>query len=256
MQSTLVILAHPEPESFNGHWFKSSVDAVKRSGREVLTSDLVGQRFDPVEKRDHYSPTGDEAGTELFDPLKFQENAALSGLIPEDVAAEIGKIRQADRLILHFPLWWFGPPAVLKGWFDRCLARGALHNSTERFDRGMCQGKKALFCVTTGSSAAESSSSGKEGDTRLLLWPLAYALRYLGFTVLQPVLVHGVHGYHKGETKSRLEERLQGVLHKQADIIVDFDQLPEMVFNRDSDFDEQGLLKPQAQSHSPFISHT
>lgn len=255
MKSTFIVLAHPEPDSFNGAWFRASVEASQVNGDTVSTSDLVGQGFDPVERRDHFAGGVGVSPAGPFDPLKFQESAAASGAIPGDVAAEIDKIRQADRLILHFPMWWFGPPAILKGWFDRCLMHGALHTSQDRFDRGMCQGKKALFCVTTGASSAEASSAGKEGDARLLLWPLAYALRYLGFTVLQPLFVHGVHGYHKDEAKTRMESRLHQTLKSQAGIIAGFDQLPKMSFNRDSDFDERGLLKPQAPSRSPFIRH-
>ena len=108
---------------------------------------------------------------------------------------------------------------MLKGWFDRVLVHGALHSSEARFDRGLCVGKKALFCVTAGSSEFESSASGKEGDIRLLLWPLAYGLRYLGFTVLEPETVHGVHGFHTGAAQNELAEQLQGVLRAQQGLI-------------------------------------
>ena len=105
--------------------------------------------------------------------------AAVTGRLPGDVAAEVDKVRAADRILFHFPLWWFGPPAVLKGWFDRVLAHGVLHTDTERFDRGRCAGKEALFCVTTGATEAECGPDGREGDVQMLLWPLAYTLRLL-----------------------------------------------------------------------------
>ena len=68
------------------------------------------------------------------------------------------------------------------------------------------------MCVTTGSSAAESAHDGREGDVRLLLWPTAQTLRYLGFEVLEPVVVHGVHGYHRGDRARALGDRLSRAL--------------------------------------------
>ena len=53
-----------------------------------------------------------------------------------------------------------------------------------------------------------------------------------------------------------MEQRLHQTLQQQKQVIAGFDQLPEMIFNADSDFDDSGLLKPQAESHSPFISHS
>ena len=255
--TTLVVLAHPEPRSFNGAWARSSRDASLAAGHEVLFSDLVASGFDPVERREHYDGSGEAApGSDApFDPLRFQRQASSEGQLPADVAAEIARIRSADRLILHFPLWWFGPPAILKGWLDRCLAHGALHDSAQRFDNGMCRGKKALLCVSTGSSAMESSAAGKEGDATLLLWPLAYALRYVGFTVLRPELVHGVHGFHEPEAGAALETRLQETLAAQSSLIARFDELPTIAFNRDDEFDGEGVLEPGAPSHGPFIRH-
>jgi NAD(P)H dehydrogenase (quinone) len=90
----------------------------------------------------------------------------------------------------------------------------------------------------------------------MLLWPLAYALRYLGFTVLQPQLCHDVHGYHKGANSHRLEIELTDALARHRQNILDFDTLPEIPFNRDQDFDEQSTLKAEAPSHSYFIRHS
>jgi NAD(P)H dehydrogenase (quinone) len=209
-------------------------------------------RFDPVEAAHHYRdvPNGDN-----FDPLKAQETAAASDTLPSDVAGEIDKLRQADRLIFHFPLWWFAPPAILKGWFDRVLAHGALHTVENRFDAGLCIGKKALFCVTTGATAEECAFNGKEADISMLLWPSAYTLRYLGVTVLDHCLVHGVHGYHLGRDKIDLEDRLSKILEDHADVIDGFDQRPALSFNPDRDFDDDGRLKETSPSFTPFIRH-
>lgn len=246
MPTTLILTVHPEPRSFTAQWARASAAAEAAAGREVLTSDLYAMGFDPALGPRGY-PAHDPARP--FDPLKAMERLPP----PPDIAAEHDKIRAADRLILHFPLWWFGPPAMLKGWCDRALTHGHIHDVDNRFDTGLCRGKRALFCVSTGSRAEESGPGGKEGEFSLLLWPLAYTLRYVGMSVLQPVAVHGVHGYHRGDRQAALEARLAETLAGQAALLARFETLPEITFNPDSDFDATGRLKPGAPSHSPFI---
>ena len=250
---TYIVLAHPEPRSFNGAWAGASRAACLARGHEVVLHDLVASGFDPVERAERYGPDSAGEPARPFDPLAAQDRAARRGALPADVALELERVRAADLLILHFPLWWFGPPAVLKGWLDRCLVHGALHTSAERFDTGRCRGKRALLCVSTGSSAAESGPGGKEGEATLLLWPLAHALRYVGFTVLRPHLVHGVHGFHQGGAREALERRLSDVLAAQDALIGGLDEREAMAFNADGDFDAGGVLRPDAPSHSPFV---
>ena len=252
MPTTLVVLAHPDRRSFNAAWADSTVQASRNAGHEVLWSDLFAMGFDPVEGRHHHTDWPADAP---FDPLKAQEQSAAKGALAPDVQAEIAKIRQADRIIFHFPIWWFSPPAILKGWFERVLVHGALHRVDARFDAGLCAEKTALFCVTTGAKDAECGFDGKEGDLALLLWPVAYTLRYLGFTVLEPATVHGVHGYHKGQQAADLERRLQAVLAEQEAVIAGFDQRPRLAFNADSDFDQDGRLRADRPSYTPFIRH-
>lgn len=252
MTTTLIVFAHPDRRSFNGAWAEATARACEAAGDTVLWSDLVGMGFDPVEAARHYPQQRQD---DSFDALKAQEAASEAGELPADVVTEIDKLRRADRVIFHFPLWWFAPPAVLKGWFDRVLAHGALHSVERRFDRGDFHGRTALFCVTTGSNAAESAHNGREGDVEMLLWPAAYTLRYLGFTVLAPEIVHGVHGYHRAERQTALEARLKAVLEAQAALIAGLDDRPRMAFNADDDFDAEGRLKPDRPSHTPFIRH-
>ncbi|MBF9057826.1 flavodoxin family protein [Rhodobacterales bacterium HKCCSP123] len=249
-RTTLIVLAHPERRSFCGAWAEASAASAEAQGDRVLWSDLYGQGFHPAEGPERYAD-----GPLPFDPLKAQERAAARGGLPGDVMAEAEKIRAADRIVFHFPLWWFAPPAILKGWCDRCLAHGLLHDVDHRFDRGRLRGKRALFCVSTGARAAECGPDGKEGETRLLLWPLAYTLRYCGMDVAEPLLVHGVHGYHEGARKAELEARLANVLAAQADVIAGLGDRPLLPFNADAEFDGDGRLRPDATGHWPFIRH-
>ena len=252
-KTLLVVLAHPDHRSFNGSWAASTVSAAEALGMEVLFSDLCSMGFDAVECVSHYPAFPNE---QVFDPLKAQEDYANREALPDMVAGEIAKLEAADWIIFHFPLWWFAPPAILKGWFDRVLVHGKLHTVDKRFDNGLFQGKKALFCVTTGASETECAFNGKEGDAAMLLWPVAYTLRYLGLTVLEHKLVHGVHGYYEGDEKAQLESRLLTVLKQQAGLLETFDSRPCLKFNTNSDFDANGKLKQSSPELSYFIRHS
>lgn len=252
MTTTLVVLAHPSDRSFNAAWADASIRALADMGDTVLVSDLCAMGFDPVERAAHYAPDIVHAP---FDVLKTQQAASAAGALPDDVRPELAKVRQADRIILHFPLWWFAPPAILKGWCERVLLNGAMHDTDRRFDTGDFRGRSVLFCVTTGASAAEVAHNGKEGDIALHLWPLAYTFRYLGFDVLTPQTVHGVHGYHRDLAEAGLRRRLGAVLASQAATLAGWDAHPRLGFNADSDFLPDGTLRPAAPSHSAFIRH-
>ena len=247
MTTTLIVLAHPDRRSFNGAWAEATAASCAAQGHEVLWSDLYAMGFDPAERAALHDWPADRP----FDALKAQAETPL----PRDVAAEIAKIERADRIVFHFPIWWFAPPAMLKGWCDRALAHGALHDVDNRFDTGRLRGKKTMLCVTTGSREEESAHNGKEGDVRMLLWPLAYTLRYLGLDVLEPVTVHGVHGYHRGDRETALQARLAQVLASQPALIAGFDDHPLIRFNADDDFDATGQLRADRPSHTLFIRH-
>ncbi len=244
MARTLVILAHPGPRSFNAAWARASAAGAAAAGDEVRFADLYAQGFDPAERGAFYGIDGD------FDPLKAQEARPL----PADIAGMVADVEWAERIVFHFPIWWFGPPAILKGWFDRVLVHGRIHTVDERFDTGRCRGKRALFCATTGATADESGPGGKEGDARLLLWPLAYALRYCGFAFCAPLLAHGVHGYLDGAEAKALEARLAAVLGAQDGVMAGLGTRAVWPFNADADFDRDGRLKRDAPVHWPFIS--
>lgn len=113
---------------------------------------------------------------------------------PHDVATERDKMLQSDLLIVHFPLWWFGMPAILKGWIDRVFIYGSVYRSQMRFDTGICKGKKMLAFIATGATQDSCSFIGREGDTRLHAWPILYPFRYIGFDVSEPTVFHGVGG--------------------------------------------------------------
>ncbi len=112
--------------------------------------------------------------------------------LPTSSASWSGSGR-ADLLVFQFPIWWFGPPAILKGWLDRVFAYG-VYTSRRRYGTGPFVGKRAVVSVTTGGPAATHEYNGRNGDIQLQLWPVQFSLHYMGFSVLPPVVSCGVGG--------------------------------------------------------------
>lgn len=164
-------------------------------------------------------------------------------------------LRAADLLILQFPLWWFAAPAILKGWLDRVLVYGPMYNSRLRHEHGAMRGKRALLSVTTGSSARACAVDGREGDTRLLLWPLMYSLRYVGFDVMEPHVVHGVRSGLAPERMQAHDEALAAATHHYRERLAQWPQWTTVPFNDSSDFEDGVVLRAEATTYSPFIRH-
>ncbi|XP_025747037.1 ribosyldihydronicotinamide dehydrogenase [quinone] isoform X1 [Callorhinus ursinus] len=87
----------------------------------------------------------------------------------------------------QFPLYWFGMPAILKGWMDRVLCQGFAFDIPGFYDSGFLKNKFALLSLTTGSTAEMYTRTGISGDFRYFLWPLQHgALHFCGFKILAP----------------------------------------------------------------------
>ena len=250
--NVLIVLAHPEPQSFNGALTGVAEETFAARGDTVRVSDLYAKRFEPDEHARHFPQ---RKNPKRFDAQTEQRFNNKQGTLPADVRREIDDVLWADFVMFQFPLWWFGLPAILKGWMDRVFAYGALYAGTRRFHTGVCVGKRAMLSVTAGSPAEACAHDGREGDTRLILWPIHYALHYVGFAVLEPTLIPGVRGGYSGKEAAdkdrHLEVQLQGYRVRLSNV----DAIPVMPFNADSDWDERRKLKPHAPVYSPFIRH-
>ncbi|MEE9315177.1 MAG: NAD(P)H-dependent oxidoreductase [Rhizobiaceae bacterium] len=247
-----IVLAHPERKSFNGKLADTSKATLEANGFQTTVSDLYGMDFDPREAEQHYTERSDTA---VFHAQTEQRFNANNGTTPADVNEEADKLLNADVLIVHFPLWWFGAPAILKGWMDRVFVYGKVYKSKMRYDAGICRGKKMIACITTGASADSCSFDGREGDTRLVIWPLLFPFRYIGFDVLEPVIMHGIGGVASIEAHEDGMSNLDRYEANWKAALSDLNKRTVVPFNVDSDFDENKRLHPTSPSHSPFVSH-
>lgn len=118
--TALVVTAHPDPNSFTQALKAVTLEWFAAHGTGAAESDLYRMKFSPAAGFDDFS-TG---FAEPFDLQDWQLAAYRQDGFSEDVAQEIAKLKTAELLVLHFPLWWFSTPAILKGWIDRVFAYG------------------------------------------------------------------------------------------------------------------------------------
>lgn len=248
----LIVLAHPEPRSFNAQMKDVAAAALAAKGWSVAVSDLYAQGFDPAEGPGHFPQ---RKRPDWFGAQTEQRHAGDRGATDPAVAAEIAKLERADLVLFQYPIWWFQAPAMLKGWIDRVFAFGPVYTGTMRYENGKFRGKRAMLSVTAGAPEASYGPDGRSGELDLLLWPMHKSLVYVGFQVLPPFLSAGIQDgikYDKTEDElKRIAAHKEG-LARRLDAL---DRAEPLKFNTMADFDAQGRLKPDAPSHGPFIRH-
>lgn len=208
---------HPEPKSFNAAMFHTAADTLRAAGHEVASSDLHAMGFDPVSGRHNFTTRRDP------DYLKLQQEEQWAtdhqGFAPI-LAEEHQKLAACDLMIWQFPLWWFGLPAMMKGWADRVLAMGTAYGGGRIYGNGVYQGKKALLSLTTGGPEAGYQKGGFNGDLQGILRPIHRGiLQFTGFTVLAPQVVFAPVRQSDEERQRHLAawaERLRGVEQEPA----------------------------------------
>jgi putative NADPH-quinone reductase len=103
----LLVFCHPCADSFGAALRDAAVAALQAAGHELRQIDLYSEGFDPVlsaaEKRSYLPDTA--------------QNIA-------GVATHVEALRWAEGWVVVYPTWFYGPPALLKGWLDRVWLPG------------------------------------------------------------------------------------------------------------------------------------
>ncbi len=97
----LVVYCHPCPESFSAALRDVAMAEATKAGHDVRLIDLYASGFDPVMSADERRRYHD------------------AGVNEEPVAEQLAHLRWCEGLVFIHPTWWYGPPAMLKGWIDR-----------------------------------------------------------------------------------------------------------------------------------------
>ena len=190
----LIVYAHPNPSSLNAALKDHAVAVLGKEGHEVQVSDLYAMKWKVVTDADDFPARTDSSPLNV---ILAQGEAYQARNQAKDIAAEQGKLLWADAVVFQFPLWWFGVPAILKGWIERVYAFGFAYGykdgtNTHRYGEGILAGKRALVSVTTGGPEVDYGPRGINGPLDHLLFPLTHgALFYPGMDVLPIFAIYG-----------------------------------------------------------------
>lgn len=205
-----IVHAHPEPNSFSGAMTKAATDALTKAGHEVKVSDLYAMKFNPVSDRRNFKSVKEK---DYYKQQVEEAYASENGTFADDVEAELQKLEWCDILLFQFPLWWFGLPAILKGWVDKVFAMGRVYGYGNMYDKGVFRGKRAVCALTTGGAEAIYQPDGPTGDINSVLVPINVGMmHFTGFDVLPPFVVYQPVRISEDERKKHLAEYAEYVL--------------------------------------------
>jgi NAD(P)H dehydrogenase (quinone) len=134
----LYVFCHPDPNSYGAAVSAAARKALEDEGHEVKLIDLYAEGFNPIlslEEKTNYLPNP-------------AHNIAL-------LQPHVDALQWAEGLIVYFPTWYYGPPAMLKGWFERVWLPGVTFEPPKKKgDRveGKLKNIRLFIGITTSGS--------------------------------------------------------------------------------------------------------
>jgi putative NADPH-quinone reductase len=135
--TALVVFAHHRADSLTAAIARRVADRIEADGYSVDLLDLHGEGFDP-------------RGRVEDEPDYGNRDKRYS----EEVHAHAERLLAADRIAVVFPVWWFGLPALLKGWIDRVWNYGLTYGRREK----PMAGKRMLWLGLAGLAEDDPDS--------------------------------------------------------------------------------------------------
>lgn len=232
--NVLIVFAHNEPRSFNAAMKDEAVRVLEGEGHRVQVSDLYAMHFNPVASAADFSS---RVNPDYLVYALEQRHAFNAGTLAPDIAAELDKVKWADLIIFNFPIYWYGMPAILKGWVDRVFVSGFCYGGRRIYDQGGLKGKQAMLAVSLGGQAHMFGPDGIHGELEVLLQPILRGmLGYVGCTVLPPYVAWHVPYVSDAERADILDGYRRHLLS--------LDARPPLRFPSLADYDQN--LRPKA----------
>lgn len=169
----LTVLDHPNPQSFSAAVADHFMQGARAGGHTTELADLNAEGFNP-----------------LWSMADIESEAPSS--VPADVAAEQARIARADAICLVFPLFWWGMPAMMKGWVDRVWSWGWAYDQLGQRDLSMQPARPGVLLVPAG---ARSDAMARDGTGAALerLW-MQGTFGYFGFSPRRLEVLNGAEG--------------------------------------------------------------
>ncbi|MFV6028052.1 NAD(P)H oxidoreductase [Streptomyces sp. NPDC056264] len=145
---TLLVLAHPRTGSLTAQVAARLHARIEGEGGTVDVLDLYAEGFDPALRPE------DEPDWENREKVYSPE-----------VRAHMDRVLAADDIVVVFPVWWFTPPAILKGWIDRVWNYGFAYGRS----RPRLAGKRLLWLALMGGTPEEIARLGMTDALGLIL---------------------------------------------------------------------------------------
>jgi putative NADPH-quinone reductase len=103
----MVLHAHPVAESYNGALYNTVLETLRAKGHQVDPVDLYAENFNPVMSRQG----------------RLDYHNVPDNITPE-LKPYVDRLMAAEALVVVYPIWNYGFPAILKGYFDRVFIPG------------------------------------------------------------------------------------------------------------------------------------
>ncbi|SMP18384.1 NAD(P)H-dependent oxidoreductase [Shimia sagamensis] len=180
----LTVLDHPNPKSFShaaAHHFMMGAEAA---GHTTELADLHAEGFNPLWT------------------MADNESDGHSN-VPSDVVREQARIARADAICLIFPLFWWGMPAMTKGWVDRVWSWGWAYDQLGDPEQSMQRNRSGLLLIPAGARSDEVEGKGYRAalDT---CWTQG-TFGFFGFSPRRMELLYGSKG-SEARRKALLEQ--------------------------------------------------
>jgi putative NADPH-quinone reductase len=130
----LMIHAHPRADSLSAALRDAAKAALEAAGHAVELRDLYAEGFAPA-------MSAEERGRHHEVPRNL-----------EGIEDHVASLQRAEALVLVYPTWWYGMPAMLKGWFDRIWVPGVAFRLGEGAIEPMLRNIRRIVVVTTYGS--------------------------------------------------------------------------------------------------------
>ncbi|WP_390912512.1 NAD(P)H-dependent oxidoreductase [Pseudosulfitobacter sp. SM2401] len=169
----LTLLDHPDPKSFSAAIAREFSAGAESVGHSTELVDLHGEQFDP-----------------RWSIADIDGDA--SGQVPADIRAEQDRISRADAIGFVFPLFWWGMPAMTKGWIDRVWSWGWAYDQLDDPETSLQRPRTGVLLVPAGARSDEMEELGYK--TAIETAWIDGTFGYFGFVNRELVLLNGSKG--------------------------------------------------------------